>query len=58
MLTSAKQLADALGQYQTALSLQPESDDARRGLERVERLMKGQDPDAADEVNGVLGFRV
>lgn len=42
-------LADALGQYQTALSLAPGSEEARRGMNRVERMMKGQDPDAPED---------
>ena len=42
-------LADALGQFQAALAEDPDSQEARRGLHRVERLMKGQDPDAPDE---------
>jgi len=49
VLAQSKQLADALGHYQSALALYPESDEARRGVGRVERLMKGQDPDAPDE---------
>ena len=49
VLAQSKQLADALGHYQSALAIYPESDEARRGVSRVERLMKGQDPDAPDE---------
>ena len=48
MLATSKALADALGQYQTALGLAPASEEARRGMNRVERLMKGQDPDAPE----------
>ena len=49
VLASSKAPTDALGQYQHALSLAPESEEARRGMGRVERLMKGQDPDAAED---------
>lgn len=45
VLATSKALADALGQFQEALGLAPASEDARRGMNRVERLMKGQDPD-------------
>ena len=48
-LSRTRALADALGQFQAALAEDPDSHDARRGLHRVERLMKGQDPDAPDE---------
>jgi hypothetical protein len=44
-------LADAAGEYQRALGLDPESEGARRGIARVERLMKGQDPDANDDAD-------
>jgi len=49
VLAKSKQLADALGHYQSALAIYPESEEARRGVGRVERLMKGQDPDAPEE---------
>ena len=52
VLATSKQLADALGQYQTALGLAPGSEEARRGMNRVERLMKGQDPDAPEDEDG------
>lgn len=48
-LSRTRALADALGQFQAALAEDPDSQEARRGLHRVERLMKGQDPDAPDE---------
>jgi anaphase-promoting complex subunit 7 len=41
-------LADAAGEYQKASGLDPDNDGARRGIARVERLMKGQDPDATE----------
>ena len=50
-LASARMLADAAGEYQHALGLDPESEGARRGIARVERLMKGQDPDANDDAD-------
>ena len=49
VLAKSKALADALGHYQSALAIYPESEEARRGVGRVERLMKGQDPDAPEE---------
>ena len=49
VLASSKSLSDALGQYQTALGLFPNSEEARQGLNRVERMMKGQDPDAPED---------
>jgi anaphase-promoting complex subunit 7 len=50
-LASARMLADAAGEYQRALGLDPENEPARRGVARVERLMKGQDPDARDDAD-------
>jgi anaphase-promoting complex subunit 7 len=50
-LASARMLADAAGEYQRACGLDAECEPAKRGLARVERLMKGQDPDARDDVD-------
>jgi anaphase-promoting complex subunit 7 len=48
VLASQRMLADAAGEYQKASGLDPDNDGARRGIARVERLMKGQDPDATE----------
>ena len=48
-LASARMLADAAGEYQRACGLDAECEPAKRGLARVERLMKGQDPDARED---------
>ncbi|CAM8972393.1 hypothetical protein QQ045_030314 [Rhodiola kirilowii] len=39
----------ALLHYQSALRLNPQNDAAKKGLERLEKLMKGLDPDAPEE---------
>ena len=49
-LASARMLADAAGEYQRACGLDAESEPAKRGLARVERLLKGRDPDEGDDV--------
>ena len=48
-LASSRMLADAAGEYQRACGLDAACEPAKRGLARVERLMKGQDPDAGDD---------
>mmetsp|Transcript_11152 Transcript_11152/g.26187 ORF Transcript_11152/g.26187 Transcript_11152/m.26187 type:complete len:126 (+) Transcript_11152:493-870(+) len=47
VLTLQGRHSDALASYHTALSLDPESADAKAGLDRLEKLMRGVDPDAA-----------
>ncbi|KAI9123049.1 hypothetical protein K1719_005938 [Acacia pycnantha] len=42
-------LQDALLHYQAALRLNPQNEAAKRGLERLEKQMKGVDPDAPEE---------
>lgn len=42
-------LQEALSHYQAALRLNPQNDAAKRGLERLEKQMKGVDPDAPEE---------
>ena len=49
VLAASKLLADALGAYQQALTLSPGSEEAARGMTRVERMLKGQDPDGDDD---------
>ncbi|GLD94133.1 hypothetical protein PINS_up002744 [Pythium insidiosum] len=43
--TMSKQFGDAMTCYHRALSLQPASAEAARGLERLEKIMRGEDPD-------------
>ncbi|CAA7399926.1 unnamed protein product [Spirodela intermedia] len=42
-------LSEALSHYQAALRINPQNEAARKGLERLEKLMKGLDPDAPEE---------
>ena len=49
VLADSRRLAEALGEYHAALAMDETGEEARRGMLRVERLMKGQDPDAMDE---------
>lgn len=46
-----KQFGDAMAQYHRSLSLNPASADALRGLDRLEKLMRGEDP---DELNSTM----
>lgn len=43
--TLNKQFAEAMTQYHRSLSLNPVSSEALRGLDRLEKLMRGEDPD-------------
>lgn len=40
-----KQFSEAMTQYHRSLSLNPASVEAVRGLDRLEKLMRGEDPD-------------
>ncbi|CAD6334630.1 unnamed protein product [Miscanthus lutarioriparius] len=42
-------LSDALSHYQSALRINPQNEAAKTGLERLEKQMKGVDPDAPEE---------
>ncbi|CAL1397140.1 unnamed protein product [Linum trigynum] len=42
-------LQEALSHYQAALRLNPQNEAAKKGLERLEKQMKGVDPDAPEE---------
>lgn len=42
-------LQDSLSHYQAALRINPNNDAAKKGLERLEKQMKGMDPDAPEE---------
>lgn len=43
--TLNKQFAEAMTHYHRSLSVNPASSDALRGLDRLEKLMRGEDPD-------------
>eukprot|EP01112_Ceratiomyxa_fruticulosa_P011631 TRINITY_DN3171_c0_g1_i2.p1 TRINITY_DN3171_c0_g1~~TRINITY_DN3171_c0_g1_i2.p1 ORF type:complete len:562 (-),score=112.33 TRINITY_DN3171_c0_g1_i2:214-1848(-) len=45
-LVTARQYGEALEQYNRALTINPNNENTKRGLYRVELLMKGEDPDA------------
>ncbi|XP_075477807.1 anaphase-promoting complex subunit 7 [Primulina tabacum] len=49
VFAATNMLQEALSHYQAALRINPLSDDARKGLERLEKQMKGVDPDAPEE---------
>ncbi|KAF5206402.1 Anaphase-promoting complex subunit [Thalictrum thalictroides] len=42
-------LQEALSHYQAALRINPQNEAAKKGLERLEKQMKGVDPDAPEE---------
>ncbi|KAG0516974.1 hypothetical protein BDA96_09G047900 [Sorghum bicolor] len=46
---STNMLSDALSHYQSALRINPQNEAAKNGLERLEKQMKGVDPDAPEE---------
>ena len=45
---STQYLGEALGHFQEALSMNPGSEEARQGVARTEKMMKGMDPDPED----------
>ncbi|CAM6100971.1 unnamed protein product [Calypogeia fissa] len=49
ILALSNKLGESLSHYQTALSLNPSNEVAKKGLERLEKQMKGVDPDALEE---------
>ncbi|KAK9084140.1 hypothetical protein Scep_030611 [Stephania cephalantha] len=49
VFAATNMLQEALSHYQAALRINPQSESAKKGLERLEKLMKGVDPDAPDE---------
>ncbi|XP_054806558.1 anaphase-promoting complex subunit 7 isoform X2 [Prosopis cineraria] len=49
VFAATNMLQDALLHYQAALRLNPQNEAAKRGLERLEKQMKGVDPDAPEE---------
>lgn len=55
VFAATNMLQEALSHYQAALRINPQNEAAKKGLERLEKQMKGVDPDApdADEDNEV-----
>ncbi|XP_027363285.1 anaphase-promoting complex subunit 7 isoform X2 [Abrus precatorius] len=49
VFAATNMLLEALSHYQAALRLNPQNEAAKRGLERLEKQMKGMDPDAPPE---------
>ncbi|GMH08334.1 hypothetical protein Nepgr_010174 [Nepenthes gracilis] len=49
VFAATNMLQEALAHYQAALRINPQSEAARKGLERLEKQMKGVDPDAPEE---------
>ncbi|XP_020113752.1 anaphase-promoting complex subunit 7 isoform X2 [Ananas comosus] len=49
VFAATNMLSDALSHYQAALRINPQNEAAKKGLERLEKQMKGMDPDAPEE---------
>ncbi|KAH6769760.1 tetratricopeptide repeat protein [Perilla frutescens var. hirtella] len=49
VFAATNMLQDSLSHYQAALRINPHNEAAKKGLERLEKLMKGVDPDAPEE---------
>ncbi|WOL16460.1 anaphase-promoting complex subunit 7 isoform X3 [Canna indica] len=49
VFAATNMLSEALSHYQSALRINPQNEAAKKGLERLEKQMKGMDPDAPDE---------
>ncbi|XP_057957932.1 anaphase-promoting complex subunit 7 isoform X2 [Malania oleifera] len=49
VFAATNMLQEALSHYQAALRINPQNEAARKGLERLEKQMKGVDPDAPEE---------
>jgi anaphase-promoting complex subunit 7 len=49
ILAATEKLGESLSHYQTALSINPLNEAAKKGLERLEKHMKGVDPDALED---------
>ncbi|KAJ0980686.1 hypothetical protein J5N97_008941 [Dioscorea zingiberensis] len=49
VFAATNMLLEALSHYQAALRINPQNEAAKKGLERLEKQMKGVDPDAPDE---------
>ncbi|KAL1543109.1 Anaphase-promoting complex subunit 7 [Salvia divinorum] len=49
VFAATNMLLDALSHYQAALRINPHNEAAKKGLDRLEKQMKGVDPDAPEE---------
>ncbi|XP_022760510.1 anaphase-promoting complex subunit 7-like isoform X1 [Durio zibethinus] len=49
VFAATNMLQDSLSHYQAALRINPQNEAAKKGLERLEKQMKGVDPDAPEE---------
>ncbi|KAJ4749973.1 Anaphase-promoting complex subunit 7 [Rhynchospora pubera] len=49
VFAATNMLSDALSHYQAALRINPQNEAGKKGLERLEKQMKGMDPDAPEE---------
>ncbi|KAF3662346.1 Anaphase-promoting complex subunit 7 [Capsicum annuum] len=49
VFAATNMLQDALSHYQAALRINPQNEAAKKGLERLEKQLKGVDPDAPEE---------
>ncbi|KAK1292177.1 Anaphase-promoting complex subunit 7 [Acorus calamus] len=49
VFAATNMLSEALSHYQAALRLNPQNEAAKKGFERLEKQMKGVDPDAPEE---------
>ncbi|OMO53699.1 Tetratricopeptide-like helical [Corchorus capsularis] len=49
VLAATNMLQDSLSHYQAALRINPQNEAAKKGLDRLEKQMKGVDPDAPEE---------
>lgn len=49
VFAATNMLSEALSHYQAALRINPQNEAAKKGLDRLEKQMKGMDPDAPEE---------
>ncbi|TYJ15351.1 hypothetical protein E1A91_A10G178400v1 [Gossypium mustelinum] len=49
VFAATNMLQDSLSHYQSALRINPQNEAAKKGLERLEKQMKGVDPDAPED---------
>ncbi|XP_010931597.1 anaphase-promoting complex subunit 7 isoform X2 [Elaeis guineensis] len=49
VFAASNMLSDALSHYQAALRINPQNEAAKKGLDRLEKQMKGMDPDAPED---------
>lgn len=49
VFAATNMLQEALSHFQAALRINPQNNSAKKGLERLEKQMKGIDPDAVEE---------